>query len=112
MIEQNNKPKEEAFYIIRHLEENPAATQRTVSDKLGISLGKTNYLIKELIKKGFIEAQNFTYNSGKLQKVQYLLTKAGLEEKWRLANYFMQIKEAEYNVMKQELSKQHNNKVI
>jgi EPS-associated MarR family transcriptional regulator len=105
MFEQNNKPKEEIFRIIKHLEEDPAATQRALSGKLGISLGKTNYLIKELIKKGFIEASNFTHNSGKPQKVQYLLTKAGLEEKWRLANYFLQLKEAEYSLIKKELEK-------
>jgi len=105
MFEQDKKPKEEVFRIIKHMEEDPAATQRMLSGKLGISLGKTNYLIKELIKKGFVEASNFTHNSGKLQKVQYLLTKAGLEEKWRLANYFLLLKESEYNMMKKEMEK-------
>ncbi|MBU1922625.1 winged helix-turn-helix transcriptional regulator, partial [Patescibacteria group bacterium] len=49
MIE--HAPREEILHIIRHLEDDPAATQRAISSRLDISLGKTNYLLKELIKK-------------------------------------------------------------
>ena len=38
----------------KEIEANPVATQRVVSKKLGISLGKTNYILKELIKRGFV----------------------------------------------------------
>lgn len=100
MIEQT--PKEEILLIIKEIETDPAATQRTVSRKLGISLGKTNYLLRELIKKGFIKAKNFTNNSEKLKKIQYLLTERGLEEKIRLTYHFLQRKEAEYNNLRQE----------
>lgn len=58
MIEQ--VPKEEILHIIKEIESNPKATQRTISGKLGISLGKTNYLFRELIKKGLIKARNFS----------------------------------------------------
>ena len=45
-------------------------------EKLGISLGKTNYLLRELIKKGLIKVKGFTETNGrgKLNKVQYNLT--------------------------------------
>ena len=36
--------QEENLLIIKEIENNPAATQRTLSQKIGISLGKTNYL--------------------------------------------------------------------
>ncbi|MDP2939753.1 MAG: winged helix-turn-helix transcriptional regulator [Candidatus Omnitrophota bacterium] len=46
-------PSEETLSIIKEIEATPATTQRIISNKLGISLGKTNYLLKALIKKGF-----------------------------------------------------------
>ncbi|MFA5156115.1 MAG: MarR family EPS-associated transcriptional regulator [Candidatus Omnitrophota bacterium] len=100
MVEQ--PIKEENLFIIKELETNPAATQRVLSDKLGISLGKTNYLLKALIKKGFIKVHNFSHNPGKIQKINYYLTKHGLEEKIRLMRIFLKKKEAEYNFLKQE----------
>jgi len=100
MIEQ--VPREEILHIIRHLEDDPAATQRVLSNRLDISLGKTNYLLRELIKKGFIKVQSFSHNSDKIQKINYLLTKQGLEERLRLTSYFLKAKEEEYNRMKKE----------
>lgn len=103
MFEQ--KPKLEVLSIIKEIESDSAATQRLLSQKLGISLGKTNYLLKELIKKGFIEVQNFSNNPGKLKKITYILTKKGFEHKIQLIGYFLKIKETEYNHMKQEWEK-------
>lgn len=103
MIEQT--PREEILHIIRHLEADPSVTQRALSNRLNISLGKTNYLLKELIKKGFVKAHNFSHNSGKLQKVNYMLTKKGFEERFLLTNYFLKAKEDEYNQMKLEWEK-------
>ena len=100
MVEQS--PKEENLFIIKELEANPNSTQRILSNKLGISLGKTNYLLKELIKKGLIKVKNFSSNPGKIQKIQYYLTKNGLEEKVRLMQHFLKKKEIEYNRIKQE----------
>ena len=95
--------KEEILFIFKELEANPNITQRDLSSRLNISLGKTNYLFRELILKGFIKTKNFTGNPGKLRKINYFLTKKGLEEKFRLLQHFLQIKEVEYNKLKQEL---------
>ena len=103
MFEQ--KPKLEVLSIIWEIESDSTATQRILSQKLGISLGKTNYLLRELIKKGFIEVQNFSNNPGKLKKITYILTKKGFEHKIQLMGYFLKIKETEYNHMKQEWEK-------
>ena len=100
MVEQT--PKEEILHIIKHVETDPAVSQRILSNRLNISLGKTNYLLKELVKKGFIKAHDFSHNLGKLRKVNYLLTKEGLDEKLRLTYYFLKTKEHEYNIMKKE----------
>jgi EPS-associated MarR family transcriptional regulator len=93
---------EETLFIFKELEANPNTTQRDLSSRLNISLGKTNYLLRELILKGFIKVKNFTGNPGKLKKINYLLTEKGIEEKIRLVKHFLQIKEIEYNKLKQE----------
>ena len=95
--------KEETFFILKELEANPNTTQRDLSRRLNISIGKTNYLLHELILKSFIKVKRFTGNPGKLRKFQYLLTEKGLEEKFRLIKHFLQIKEVEYNQLKQEM---------
>lgn len=100
MIEQ--APKKETLSIIKEIESQPAITQRTLSQKLGISLGKTNYLLKALIKKGLVEVHNFSSNPEKLKKIHYILTKQGVEHKMELMYHFLKEKEAEYNLIKQE----------
>ena len=102
--------KEETLFIFNELEAKPNTTQRDLSTRLNISLGKTNYLLRELILKGFIKAKNFTGNPKKLRKIHYFLTEEGLEEKFRLLQYFLQIKEAEYNKLKQEMEYSLNEK--
>ena len=98
-------PREELFAIIAEIEQNPAITQRLIAEKLGISLGKTNYLLKALINKGLIKAKSFSANPRKLERIHYILTKKGLEEKMRLMYHFLKKKEAEYNRLKEEWGK-------
>jgi EPS-associated MarR family transcriptional regulator len=103
MIEQ--PPKEEILHIIKEIEIDPSATQRALSGKLGISLGKTNYLMKELIKKGVIKVKNFSHNPGKIGKINYILTKSGFKHKVELMYHFLEKKEREYTLLKQECEK-------
>jgi EPS-associated MarR family transcriptional regulator len=103
MIEHT--PKEEILSIIKEIESDPTSTQRELSQKLDISLGKTNYLLKELIKKGFIKMQNFTSNPDKISKIHYYLTKRGIEHKIHLMQLFLKKKESEYIKMKEDWDK-------
>jgi len=70
---------------------------------LNISLGKTNYLLRELIKKGMLKVKNFSEDKEKVRKAKYILTKKGFEEKLRLALYFLKKKENEYLELKKEI---------
>ncbi|MBN2121123.1 MAG: MarR family EPS-associated transcriptional regulator [Candidatus Omnitrophica bacterium] len=94
--------KEETLHLMRELESSPEITQRTLSTKLGISLGKTNYLLKEMIKKGFIKVMDFSQSKYKIQRVRYYLTKKGIDEKLELTYKFLKRKEAEYHTIKEE----------
>jgi len=93
---------EEAFRVLSELHNSPDLTQRELSKKLNISLGKTNYLIQQLIKKGIVKIKNFSHNPGKLRKMQYILTPKGLKEKIDLTYYFLKKKEFEYDRIQKE----------
>ena len=102
---EHSEIKEVILIIIKEIELQPAVTQRELSMKLAISLGKINYLLKELIKKGLIEAKNFSDNPNKLNKLHYCLTKTGLEYKISATQHFLKAKEAEYSQIKREWEK-------
>lgn len=98
----NSPEKEETFFLMSELHKTPHLTQRELSLRLNISLGKTNYLLKQLMAKGILKIRNFSTRPGKLGKVKYILTKKGIEEKLNLAYYFLKRKEEEYNHFKKE----------
>ena len=55
-------------------------SQRTIADEIGYSLGKVNYVLKNLIDKGLIKTQRFVNSENKIQ-YKYLLTPKGIKEK-------------------------------
>jgi EPS-associated MarR family transcriptional regulator len=71
---------------------------------LGISLGKVNYCLQSLIKKGFIKVKNFKNSKNKIQYT-YLLTSKGIEEKTKLTIEFLKAKTKEYEILKKEVDK-------
>ena len=91
---------EEALHVMREVDENPDLNQRLLSQKLNISLGKANYLLKELAKKGLIKFVNFSHNSDKTKKLKYILTKKGMNDKITLTYHFLKTKEREYKRLK------------
>jgi EPS-associated MarR family transcriptional regulator len=103
MIEQTQTIREDIFNILRVLSSKDDLTQRELSNHLDFSLGKTNYLLKILIQKGFIEIKNFYSGNQKFKKFKYILTKKGFEHKLRLAYYYLKIKENEYLTLKKEV---------
>ena len=101
-----NKSETE-YLILRKLEENPRLTQREISKELGVSLGKTNYVIKALIDKGWLKLNNFKRSDKKLGYI-YLLTPKWFAEKTTLAQKFLRRKSDEYNRLKEEIEKLRN----
>ena len=96
-------PAEEVHLrILRIVEEDPHISQRQLAERLGASLGKTNYLLKALLDKGYIKAGNFLRAADKLKYV-YLLTPEGIHAKLRLTRDYLARKEQEYIAMKEEI---------
>ena len=91
------------FQILKILEKDSNFTQRKLSSKLGISLGKINYCMKMLIEKGLIKVDNFKNNNNKIQ-YSYFLTPKGIKEKGRLTLQFIKIKTQEYEDLREEIN--------
>ena len=88
--------------ILRIVEEEPQISQRQLAERLGASLGKTNYLLKALLKKGYIKAGSFLRAEDKL-KYAYLLTPEGIRARLCLTRDYLARKEEEYVAMKVEI---------
>ena len=52
-------PKQDHFEVLRRLQKKPKASQRELAEDLGFSLGKLNYCIKALQRKGYVKLKNF-----------------------------------------------------
>ncbi|KNZ31871.1 MAG: hypothetical protein AD742_14960 [Methylibium sp. NZG] len=89
--------------LLRVLEQHPEYSQRQLSRAMGVSLGKTHYLLKALLGKGWVIAQNFQRNDSKLGYL-YVLTPAGVSQRFRLTRAFLARKEAEYKMLQTEIA--------
>ena len=97
-----NKNFDDEFEVLRKIETSNFKSQRALATQLGFSLGKINYCLKELRKKGFIKIKNFRNSSSK-SDYMYALTPAGLITKKRLIVAFMKLKMKEYDELKLEI---------
>lgn len=86
--------------VLRHV--NKITSQRTLAHEIGYSLGKVNYVLRNLIDKGLVKSQKFINSENKIQ-YKYLLTSAGLKEKIAITEKFIEIKKIEYDELKKEL---------
>ena len=99
-----NKLLEQAirYRLLKILSDNPDLTQREIAQRMGISLGKTNYCISEFVKRGFVTMQRFGESRTKFRYL-YTLTPSGIEEKGILAVRFLMRKLQEYEQIKQQI---------
>ncbi len=109
---QSIAQQEEAFLLLSELQKAPDMTQRQLAIKLNISLGKTNYLIKEMIKKGFLKMISFSRKPQKVKKAGYMITPEGFSAVMKLAYAYLKIKEAEYKRMKKEWKDLQNKSTV
>jgi len=98
-----NKNDEEFFAILRTISKKSKLSQRLMAQELGLSLGKLNYCIKELKKKGLIKMRNFKKNKKKTNYF-YILTPKGIASKTNLTINFMKRKMKEYDELKSEIN--------
>ena len=85
-------------------------SQKELADEVGFSVGKVNYIIKALLEKGFIKAENFVkYPNERAYK--YLITSDGFKNKIVLTEKYIGIKKQEYENLQASLhlDKQRSN---
>lgn len=90
------------YRMLKILEHQPELTQRQLAEELGISLGKTHYLIKSLIDVGWVKFANFQRSDSKWGYA-YLLTPIGIVEKAAITARFLVRKQQEYAKLQKEI---------
>ena len=95
------------YKFLKIIENEPHLSQREIAEKMGVSLGKTNYCLKALLDKGFIKVRNF-YKNKKKKAYIYFLTPNGIEEKAQVTYRFLQRKINEYETIKAEIKNLKN----
>lgn len=90
------------YRMLKLLEQTPDLTQRQLSKELGVSLGKTHYLLKSLVDVGWVKLENFQRSNSKWGYI-YLLTPKGVIEKASLTARFLVRKQQEYRQLKLEI---------
>lgn len=85
------------------LEKHPETSQRQLAKALGISLGKTHFILNSLIDVGLVKVDNFKRSDNKLGYA-YLLTPRGLVEKAKVTKRFLARKQREYKALEQQIA--------
>ena len=99
------KKEQDYFEVLRKIEKTPKSSQRQLAGELGFSLGKLNYCLKALKKKGLVKLQNFQMKKNKINYLGYVITPKGISERTKLTINFMKKKMREYDELKKELKK-------
>jgi EPS-associated MarR family transcriptional regulator len=89
--------------VLRLLQQRPDMSQRELSEALGLSLGKTHYVLHSLLDRGLVKAGNFRRSGNKLAYA-YMLTPTGLREKLRLTRAFLKRKETEFEQLRRTIA--------
>ena len=96
----NNQELE--YRVLKILDKQPDLTQRQLAKELGVSLGKTHYLVKSLIDVGWVKFDNFQRSDNKWG-YSYLLTPMGIVEKTAITARFLVRKQREHTQLQEEI---------
>ncbi|WP_323765621.1 bifunctional sulfate adenylyltransferase/adenylylsulfate kinase [Marinovum sp.] len=91
------------FRLLRQLDLAPDASQRSIAEALGVSLGTLNTRLKSAEAAGFIKI-SARPGPDRRQRFAYVLTPRGAAQKNRLTESFLARKLAEYDALHAELT--------
>ena len=84
-MNKSKKNNQDQLNVMRKIVENPNLSQRDLAAKLGFSLGKLNYCLKELKVKGFVKMNNFKKSENKIKYIYVLnYIKIGLKDFFKI----------------------------
>lgn len=93
---------ENHFILLKELSRDATLSQRDLSNNLGLSLGKINYVLNALLGKGLIKVESFKNSKCKLAYM-YILTPEGIKKKMDLTYHFLQRKMEEHSALAIEI---------
>ncbi|MGY3437763.1 MULTISPECIES: bifunctional sulfate adenylyltransferase/adenylylsulfate kinase [unclassified Marinovum] len=93
----------QTFRLLRQLDLAPDASQRSIAEAVGVSLGTLNTRLKTAAAAGFIKISERS-GPDRRQRFAYVLTSRGAAEKNRLTDHFLAGKFAEYEALHAELT--------
>jgi EPS-associated MarR family transcriptional regulator len=99
----NKLEQDSHFRVLKLLEQNPGITQRELAERLGISLGKSNYMLRALAEKGHIKIEALRKGGNRLNKIAYLLTPEGFQSRLAMTRSYLDRKRLEYEALKTEI---------
>ena len=88
--------------LLKELSKDNTLSQRDLSRKLGLSLGKVNYVLNALLDKGLVKAERFKNSKNKLAYM-YHLTPKGIKKKVELTSSFLHRKIDEFDSLRIEI---------
>jgi len=92
------------YELLRKIEEQDNTNQRDLAVRMGVSVGKVNFCLRAVIKKGWVKVNNFKRSDNKLAYA-YLLTPSGVSAKVSLAKTFLDRKEREFEQLQAEINR-------
>ena len=98
----NNFEQEIRYHLLQILSRESELSQRDMAERIGVSLGKVNFCISELAKRGLIEIIRFKSAKNKMPYT-YMLTPRGIQEKAILTVRFLKQKLVEYEEIKHQI---------
>lgn len=102
MTVQTQDTLEYDYRLLKMIEERPELSQRAMAEELGISVGRTNYVLTALVERGLVKAENFKKSNNKAGYL-YLLTPHGFTEKARITKRFLDRKLKEFDDLKRQI---------
>jgi len=90
------------FKALKELTRKGDLSQRELSERMGVSLGRVNFLVNSLIGSGYIKASRFK-NSKKKIAYMYVLTPKGMTKRVEDARKFLERKTREYELLTAEI---------
>lgn len=93
---------ESHFKTLRELAKDGTLSQRELSRKMGLSLGRVNYIVNSLLKQGHIKAKRFKNSNNKIGYM-YIMTPKGISTKVAQTYNFLQRKLDEFENLKKEI---------
>jgi EPS-associated MarR family transcriptional regulator len=100
---------ESQFKTLRELAKDGTLSQRDLSRRMGLSLGRVNYLVKALLEKGYFKARRFKNSRNKIGYM-YVLTPKGISARATQTYNFLQRKHEEFEKLKKEIEILKNEK--